>query len=265
MKTFDLTFTAGETKVVPGGIFFVIISATDPIDVNYLTNATNNNENAVGVETGYFYENIDGGFTSARITSATVQTIKVAVSRGKGGYAAGASSLTGGVVDTVTDIANNVEIWKGGYAQTELGGQGIGYTELNPTLATHRTSISLNNPNLSGVNLYITKLIFRMRDVVAGVSYAPLYLEMGVGAHGANTGFQVDKRFTPYSLNATINSLSSVAAFGVQQLFSVDDTVNFEFKFNTPLRVLENRYAAFGTNLVNQGSHCTFEWFERAV
>lgn len=262
MRTFDLTFTPGETKVVPGGIFLVVISATNPISIDYFVNGTNNNENAVNVESGYYYENINGGFTSARITSATAQTIKVAVSRGKGGYSAGASSLVGGTIDTVS----NGEVWQAGDVTVEAGLQGLGFIG-QQTTGTDKTSVYLFNPDASGRNLYLKKISLMVIDGGTPPAFHNILFESSVGAPGAwVAGSQYDKRINTYSIVGQVYGLGAAAAFGATgSMFAIRDNIEFVYEFNTPFKLVPNRYFGLGTNTVNRSTFCSFEWFERAV
>ncbi len=86
MKTFDLTFAAGETKTLPSGVFLALALTVSPVNIKYFVRGVNINENAVNVESGYFYETLDDGFDTVQITSQLAQTIKVGISSGRGGF-----------------------------------------------------------------------------------------------------------------------------------------------------------------------------------
>jgi len=104
MKTFEYLFSAGETKTFPGGTFFVLVTATSGVDVQYLKNNTSLNEDASGVTSGYEFE-YEEGFNFVKVTSATAQTVKVAVSRGNGTFNVSSSILTGGLLDEIGNHA----------------------------------------------------------------------------------------------------------------------------------------------------------------
>lgn len=104
MQTYEYTFSAGETKVFPSGQFFILIDASSGVDVDYFKNNTNINESASGVTSGYFYRN-ENGFDTVQVTSATGQTVKLAISKaGDGGYNIASQIISGGTVDLINEI-----------------------------------------------------------------------------------------------------------------------------------------------------------------
>lgn len=86
MRTLSELFTAAETKqfTVPG-IYFRLLGTTGPVDVVFVRHGARVGESASQVEAGY-YALPEGGFDRIEITSATAQTVKFAISRGRGGY-----------------------------------------------------------------------------------------------------------------------------------------------------------------------------------
>lgn len=104
MKTFSYTFAAGETMHFPSGKFFIVITAGDALNVDYFRNVQKLDESAQGVTSGYYAE-FDEGFDSIQIYSATIQTIKIAISKGSsGGFNISSTIITdilGGVIDEV--------------------------------------------------------------------------------------------------------------------------------------------------------------------
>jgi len=85
MKTLDLVIGAGETAFVPGGRYFRLISTSAPVDILFKKDSRTLNESAENVEAGY-YAVPPEGFDIIEVTSATAQTVKVAITRGTGGY-----------------------------------------------------------------------------------------------------------------------------------------------------------------------------------
>lgn len=101
MKTFEYTIQAGETATFPGGNFFVLMSTSAGVDVQFIKNGTSIDEDAESVEEGFSVRPVrpaDGGlaFERVKITSAILQTVKLAISKGGGDYnaLAGAVSAT---------------------------------------------------------------------------------------------------------------------------------------------------------------------------
>lgn len=85
MRTITYTFNAGEIKQI--NIFgkYLRILAGVGIDIAYTKNGANVGENAYSVDAGYYAEPADA-FTRLDITSASAQTVKLAISSGQGGY-----------------------------------------------------------------------------------------------------------------------------------------------------------------------------------
>lgn len=92
MKTFEYSFTAGEKKTFPAGNFFMLLTTSSPVDVEFFKNGSPTEEKAEDVEAGFSVEpliELLPGFTyfdKVEVTSAAAQTVKVAVSRGAGKY-----------------------------------------------------------------------------------------------------------------------------------------------------------------------------------
>ena len=93
MKTHSLTFTAGQTKTLLGGNFFIILTTTSPVDVEFFKNKVSTDEKAEAVLAGFSIEPLPGlitpgenYFDRVKVTSALAQTVVVAVSRGAGKY-----------------------------------------------------------------------------------------------------------------------------------------------------------------------------------
>lgn len=262
MKTFQYTFGAGETKVFPGGKFFILISAAAGVDVDYLRNGTSVNENAEGVVSGYYYES-PNEFTSVRVTSGTAQTVTLAISRGTGGYNVSANVLAGGSLDSIVNPVD-VRNWRTGDIATEAGTEGMGFADAI-TSGTSKTSVYLKNPTGSGRNIYLHKFIVSVEDQAGTpAAHHTLYVERGVGNPGV-AGSAMDKRANVFSVVGVTSGLSSAGAFGVQKFLRVRDRVEIEYIFNTPERIVPGRYFGLGTNVVNQNTYGHFEWYERTA
>lgn len=102
MQTFDYSFTAGEPLTFPSGRFFMVIESTDDLDVSFFRKNSSINENAKGVPSGFYVEFAEQ-FDSARVTSATNQSCKIAVSHGRGGINTTSTSILG-TVTTVDEV-----------------------------------------------------------------------------------------------------------------------------------------------------------------
>jgi hypothetical protein len=87
MRTITLTFTAGEMKTlnVPGKHFRIMAAQAGTVDIDFYLDNISVGEEAVGVDAGY-YANPEHGFNRIDITSSTAQTVKIALSNGRGGY-----------------------------------------------------------------------------------------------------------------------------------------------------------------------------------
>lgn len=124
MKTYSLTFTAGESKQLPSGVHLELITSTDSVDITYRKNQTDLNEKATNVSAGYFFtmprisrpvydeeHKIVTGFRDefdtfdlVEIYSATAQTVVIGITQGDGGSRSTATNLTGGTIDLISAI-----------------------------------------------------------------------------------------------------------------------------------------------------------------
>lgn len=157
MRTFQYTFAPGETKVFPGGRFLILITAANPVDVDYFVGGSNNNENATGVLAGYFYDVEDGKeFTSVRINSAAAQTVTLAISRGSGGYNIASTIITGGGFTDPVQINNNLN--------TDNGTHGFYFGRTQPSTAAYYSGAWLRNLGSGGERVYLKKMSFNIDD-----------------------------------------------------------------------------------------------------
>ncbi len=189
MRTFDLTFTPGETKVLPGGRFLILLTAVTGVDIDYFVGGTNNNENATDVTSGYFYEQDDTPFTSVRITSALAQTIKVAVSRGKGGFNTTSTTLNGGTLAMLTDG----EVYARKAKSADGVGQFFGFAQASPP-----NVVLLFNPAGSGVTFYCSSFILTMQY---SISTSAVYTITG-GGSSTNLTLPNSNEFIPKTIVA---------------------------------------------------------------
>lgn len=85
MRTISYTFAAGEIKFIDiFGSYFRLLAGLG-LRVDYVRNNYNVGESAYSVDAGY-YAKVKDGFDRIVITSASAQTVKIAVSSGEGGY-----------------------------------------------------------------------------------------------------------------------------------------------------------------------------------
>jgi hypothetical protein len=109
MNTYLLTFTAGETKTLPGGNFLRLLSTTAGVDVEFYKNSVIT-EAAKDVSQGERFwpgfdpiDQYDLRFTKCRIISATAQTIKVGISMGESTSDSVTGTVNvGGIADPLT-------------------------------------------------------------------------------------------------------------------------------------------------------------------
>ena len=117
LKTYSYTSGAGETKTLPGGRFFRLMTASAPVDVEFFADNGSSFGVASQVLAGFAVKfaprdiNRDSplvSFGSVKITSATAQSIQAAISRQEVDYdrSAGTVDLVkAGTITTTTDVA----------------------------------------------------------------------------------------------------------------------------------------------------------------
>lgn len=107
MKTISRTFAAGETASFQAGNYFKLIDCNDPVTVKFYLGGRLLDETGENVTTGYTArpKNENGAqtaFDKVLVSSATVQTIIVGISRGEGDV--------GGSVEVINSSSNPVPV-----------------------------------------------------------------------------------------------------------------------------------------------------------
>lgn len=143
MRTFSETFAAGEAKKLNlVGSYFRLLTTSGAVDVKFLRQNMSVGDSASQVEAGY-YAIPEGGFDAVELTSATAQTVKFAVTRGRGGYDRVIGDVTTILATTVTNTAGvsvgaaatalvaaatarrGLRFYNAGTADVWLGGAGV--------------------------------------------------------------------------------------------------------------------------------------------
>lgn len=106
MQTYKMTIQAGATWVQPVvGRYFRLMDCPQLVTVRLKMNGVPAYE-ATGVDSGFYTENVE--FNSVEIDSANINTVKIGVSDGRGGYdRVGASISLNGAVQISTDSSVN--------------------------------------------------------------------------------------------------------------------------------------------------------------
>lgn len=111
LKTFSYSFGAGETKTYPGGRFLYILQADAAVDVEFFTAAGESLGKAEGVLGGFelSLEPADIGLVSrligfgkCQVTSATGQTVVIAIARQRVSYNRISGTLTAATTSGAT-------------------------------------------------------------------------------------------------------------------------------------------------------------------
>ena len=145
MKTLTKTFdgTGTDTWTIPGGNFLQVLDTSGPIGIKFFKGGSSVDEDAIDVEAGFKSRPVrpaDGGdaFDSVQITSATAQTVKIAISRGEGGYDHGTVSVSDAV-----DIskASTLALWSNAGANASLASA----TQLQMPAWTGRRTLIIRN------------------------------------------------------------------------------------------------------------------------
>lgn len=139
MRTLSEVFIGGEVKglTIPG-TYFRLLATSGPVDVVFYRGNAKVDEGATQVEAGY-YSIPERGFDRVDIKSATAQTVKFAITRGRGGY-----DRTIGSVDVLS--LPPVDIKYGAVINDMVGVTvGVTATALITADATRRALRVLNN------------------------------------------------------------------------------------------------------------------------
>lgn len=106
MQTKNLALSAGVVLPVHAfGEYFHLLETVAGVDIEFLRNGAVF-ASATSMEGGFF-SRPEGGFQELRFTSATSQTIKIAVAKGSGGYqrTAGTINIVNIQATVITDVA----------------------------------------------------------------------------------------------------------------------------------------------------------------
>lgn len=112
INTFSDSFSAGETKTYTGGRFFLLFSVTDEVDIEFFTPEGTSLGVAVGMTSGFnvdMLEPTSKQFGFCKITSATVQTIKVIIGDSRAQIFKTSTEINGGNLDPWTLGASKYE------------------------------------------------------------------------------------------------------------------------------------------------------------
>lgn len=100
MPLHTLVFGAGDTKRLPGGNFLRLLTADNPVKVEYVRSGTIiEHETADGVRAGYGgrpprREGQPRAFDEVRVTSATAQTVELLILQGEADYQRSVGTVT---------------------------------------------------------------------------------------------------------------------------------------------------------------------------
>jgi hypothetical protein len=149
MRTIEQTFAAADTwRLVVPGYFFQILTGIG-LDVEFL-NSNAQVEKAEGVDAGY-YGLPDGGFSSLVITVPSAQTVKIAISKGRGGY-----NRFSGDVTILGNPSVIITGQQGAYTRASIAAQdAVTATELFAANAARRYAFVQNNDGTKYLRLRV--------------------------------------------------------------------------------------------------------------
>jgi len=109
MSTIEQTLNAGVPVTFPGGQQFHLLEADDPVDVTFYDNRNRPIETWAAMKGGFRIV-FEKGFIQVKLESATGQTVKLALTGGRGEYdrSQGDVSITSGVITTVQSITAGI-------------------------------------------------------------------------------------------------------------------------------------------------------------
>jgi hypothetical protein len=199
VRTLSLSFSAGEMKSlsIPGKYFRILNSLTSSVDAEFFLNNRTVGERGYAVDAGYF-SIPENGFDRVDITSSSAQTVKIAVSQGRGGY-----ERTVGTVDinSMPAVSGTVGVSNFPATQTVAGTVGVSNFPATQTVA-----------GTVGVNNFPTFMNVAVNPIVAIAAYGSGTLlaaatSENVFAPAANTN-------GAYLFAASFASFSTGAAYG---------------------------------------------------
>jgi len=146
MSTIEQTLNAGVPVTFPGGEQFHLLEADEPVDVTFYDNRNRPIEKWEDMKGG-FRHTIEDGFIQVRLESATGQTVKIALTSGRGEY-----DRSQGDVDILNIVKDNSWYYDSLQKKAFIGGGEISGTSM------FYASVQLWNPAASGKNLICEKV-----------------------------------------------------------------------------------------------------------
>lgn len=264
-KSFEYSFSAGETKTLMGGRYFLLESVTNPVSVSLFTAKGTKIGTVENVTSGFNIDMLDSetdSFGYCRITSDTAQTVRAIISDAKVQVFKTSTEINGGEVAILRSkdsnfydydkVSNNENSFADGNYIGSVGASDFGI-------------VYLKNNTGSGVKLFIDEIIV-IQTYDAKTTPAPNYYHIGVynGTPGGSVSFTGKSKTGKTNSTARFYSNTATTGFvaaGGVEYYLKSDKEWFEYKPKTPFVVDEGYYiyvaASKGVNF-----KCLFEWRE---
>lgn len=249
MNTIEQTLNAGVPVTFPGGEQFHLLEADEPVDVTFYDNRNRPLETWEGMKGGFRLV-FEKQFLQVKLESATGQTVKIALTSGRGQYdrSQGDVSITNIVKDNswYYDAVNDKAFIGGGGSVAAASNYGL-IQLLNPAASGYK--LLCNRIFASVESATPIKLQLRSHDTALSTLAAigPKYL--GAGAGAGVTYFQVHT-----------SMLGSYFNYGQASTYHP-----MEFIKKDPVVIDEGEGLLVASTVVNIAMIAMFEWTEIPV
>lgn len=250
MSTIEQTLNAGVPVTFPGGEQFHLLEADEPVDVTFFDNRNRLIEKWDGMKGG-FRHTIEEGFIQVRVESATGQTVKIALTSGRGQY-----DRSQGDVTVLNMVKDNSWYYDSNQEKCFMGGV------TKSSLANNYSIIQILNPASSGKIV----LINRIQGIIGASATVQVWLKAHHTALTSNSGFIRNKLIDGAAQVATQHHQHSTSALGTSPVVYLAhlDTNNkvFDCKFKDPIVLNQGKGIVLSPSSKGIELNVTFFWTE---
>ena len=246
MSTFEQTLNAGVPVTFPGGEQFHLLEADEPVDVTFYDNRNRPIEIWESMKGG-FRHTIEEGFIQVRLESAIGQTVKIALTSGRGQY-----DRSQGDVNILNIAKDNSWYYDTAQKNTFIGSGN--YSAGIDGIA----AIQLWNPNASGKNLLCNR-IHIMTDATALKTLKIAHYGTALGFNG----IQGNKYLAEAAGVALIKKESYSVAVGTDIAeIPTQPNILIDIPINPPIEISQNSSLLVSIEENSKKLYAAFQWTE---
>jgi len=245
MSTIEQTLNAGIPVTFPGGEQFHLLEADEPVTVTFYDNRNRPIEKWEAMKGG-FRHTIEKGFIQVRLESATGQTVKIALTSGRGEYDRSQGDVS------ITNIVKDNSWYYDSLQKKAFIGSDTSTSDMGDS-----ATIQLWNPNGSGKNLLCNRIHF--------MTNATAFIPLRIGYHNAalaNGGIRGNK-YLAESLGVGIVKHAACAAPGTAIAnIPTQPNIYISIPFDPPILIGPNLALVLSITEDYKKIYGSFQWTE---